>query len=189
MKLWRKKEEENWKSWNYSGSVEGQDGYESSCLSSQLHCTVNDDDESEDGDEVDIDANDNNYNDDNDNNYNDDKVHSLAAMEAGIVTMALTNPLQVFCHHNRHQNRKTFGTSWWINRYNKNHSKLPSDCLFCEQHLRNIFQVLRTRMVLCSQVTEIDYKRFFFERMITRDCLGQIVTFHLTCELWMQNMT
>ena len=26
---------------------------------------------------------------------NDDKVHSLAAMEAGIVTMALTNPLQV----------------------------------------------------------------------------------------------
>ena len=30
------------------------------------------------------------------NKYNDDKVHSLAAMEAGIVTMALTNPLQVF---------------------------------------------------------------------------------------------
>ena len=29
------------------------------------------------------------------NKYNDDKVHSLAAMEAGIVTMALTNPLQV----------------------------------------------------------------------------------------------
>ena len=46
--------------------------------------------------EVDNDANDNRYDDTYDNNHNDDKVHSLAAMEAGIVTMALTNPLQVF---------------------------------------------------------------------------------------------
>ena len=76
----------------------------SSCLSSQLHFIVNDDDESDDGDEIFTDANDNRYNgvnditynDANDNKYNDDKVHSLAAMEAGIVTMALTNPLQVF---------------------------------------------------------------------------------------------
>ena len=37
-----------------------------------------------------------------------------------------------------------------MNRDNKNHS------VFYEQHLRNIVQVLRTRMVLCSQVTEID---------------------------------
>ena len=42
------------------------------------------------------DANDNKYKYANDNNYDDHKVHSLAAMEAGIVTMALTNPLQVF---------------------------------------------------------------------------------------------
>ena len=87
---------------------------------------------------------------------NDDKVHSLAAMEAGIVTMALTNPLQVIFYHYQHQNGKTFGTFWWMNSDNNNHPKWSSDCVFCEQHLRNILQVLRTRMVLCSQVTEKD---------------------------------
>ena len=58
----------------------------------------------------------------------------------------------------------TFLTSWWINSDNQNHPKWSSGCVFYEmQHLRNIIQVLRTRMVLCSQVIEIDIF------MITRD--------------------
>ena len=75
-----------------------------------------------------------------------------------------------------------------MNSDNQNQPKWSSDCVFYEQHLRNIVQVLRTRMVLCSQVTEKNIfmiTRDLF-RMIARDCLGQIVTFHSTCVLWMQ---
>ena len=54
--------------------VEGQGGYESSCLSSQLYFIVNDGDESDDGDEVDNDAYDNRYNDANGNNNHNDAI-------------------------------------------------------------------------------------------------------------------
>ena len=122
---------------------------------------------------------------------NDDKVHSLAAMEAGIVTMALTNPLQVFCQHYQHQNGKTFGTSWWINRDKKKEPPQMNEWLrvlwtaapqkYCPGAADKDGSLLTGDRNRHFQ----DYKRFF--RMITRDYLGQMV--HLTCELWMQNMT